>query len=246
MAGGIALRDIAGQITTISFDADGTLWDFETVMRSSLAKTLAELQRLHPPQAGSLTVGAMIATREEVAGELRGKELNLEAVRYAGFRRTLEQIGLPDDDLAGRLTAFYLQRRFDDITLFDDVRPAFAALQGRYALGVVSNGNTYPERVGLRDTFQFIVFAQDHGVAKPDPGLLRVATEQAGCSEQQLLHVGDSLEDDVLGAKEAGVWSVWLNRAGEQNNTGILPDFQVTSLLELAELGGRVGDTPSR
>ncbi len=233
---GLALRDIGDRITTISFDGDDTLWDFEKVMRSSLAKTLAELRRLHPGAAGSLTVESMIATRNEVAEEIRGKELDLEAVRYAGFRRTLEQIGLPDDDLAGQITALYLKHRFEDIELFDDVRPALTALRGRYTLGLISNGNTPPERTGLAGVFQFVVFAQDHGVEKPDRGIFEVAMKEAGCAARELLHVGDSLENDIAGAKGAGALSVWLNRGGSKNDTGIQPDFEVSSLLEVAEL----------
>lgn len=42
------------------------------------------------------------------------------------------------------------------------------ALGSRYRLGLVSNGNSYPERSGLDGRFAFTVFAHDHGVHKPD------------------------------------------------------------------------------
>jgi putative hydrolase of the HAD superfamily len=42
--------------------------------------------------------------------------------------------------------------------------------------------------------------------------------------------VGDSLGTDVLGANNAGMVSIWLNRRGVQNGTGILPCHEVRSL----------------
>jgi len=66
------------QIKAISFDGDMTLWDFQKVMRHSLAITLAELRRRVPRQAASdLTIDKMIEIRNAVAAELKGKVANL-------------------------------------------------------------------------------------------------------------------------------------------------------------------------
>jgi len=219
-----------GRVTAISFDANGTLWDFEQVMRHSLQRTLAELQRL-VPAAGALTIESMVSIRDGVAKEMRGKKL--EEVRLVAFKRTLQHIGVSNDALAAHLNSFYLKHRFEDVQLFDDVLPTLDALQGRFKLGLLSNGNSYPEKSGLGGRFQFVVFSQDHGVEKPDPRLFQIALEQAGCAERELLHVGDSLINDVSGAKGAGVRSVWLNRRGAKNNTMIQPDFEIASLTEL-------------
>lgn len=225
-------------IAAISFDADGTLWDFQAVMRHALGHALTELRRLRPGRADALTVDAMIAIRERVAQELRGKVTNLEAVRCAAFQRTLEHLGMAGDELAAHLNALYLRHRFEDMRLYDDVLPALDALQGRYRLGLLSNGNSYPERCGLAGRFQFVVFSQDHGVEKPDSRLFQVALQQAGCLGWELLHVGDSLVNDVEGAKRCGVRSVWLNRERRPNLTGIEPDFEITSLSELVPICG--------
>ena len=103
-------------------------------------------------------------------------------------------------------------------------------------MGLLSNGNTYPERCGLEGFFQFVVFAQDYGVQKPDPRLFEIAIEHAGCTKHQLLHVGDSFRNDIIGAKQAGVKSIWLNRQGENKRTGKQPDFEISSLRELTGL----------
>ncbi len=226
------------RIVAISFDGDGTLWDFEAVMRHSLHHALVELHRLAPHVSSSLSIETMIAIRNRVADELRGRVTNLEAIRLEAFRRTLEHVGNPNDALAAHLNEVYLKHRFEDIELFPDVLPTLDALRDRFALGLLSNGNSYPERCGLGGRFRFVVFSQDHGIEKPDPRLFGVAIERAGCARHQLLHVGDSLRNDVAGARGAGVRSVWLNREGKANGTGVAPDLEVSSLLELAEICG--------
>ena len=147
------------KITTVSFDADGTLWDFEGVMRHALGCALEELRRLVPSAPDSLSIETLIAIRDQVAEEQKDRGLTHEAIRLEAFKRTLQFIKSPDDDLAAHLNMLYLKHRFEDIQFFDDVLPALNALQGHYMMGVLSNGNTYPERCGLGDYFQFVVFA---------------------------------------------------------------------------------------
>ena len=100
-------------------------------------------------------------------------------------------------------------------------------------MGLLSNGNTYPERCGLAGYFQFVVLAQDYGIQKPDSRIFEIAIGHAGCTKRQLLHVGDSFHNDIIGAKQVGVRSVWLNRQGTDNETGQHPDFEISSLREL-------------
>ena len=161
------------EITTISFDADDTLWDFEGVMRHALGCALDELHRLVPSTPDSLAIETLIAIRNQVAEEQKDRRVTHEAIRLEAFRRTLQFIGMPNEDLAVHLNTLYLKHRFEDIQFFDDVHPTLNALRGRYVMGVLSNGNTYPDRCGLGNYFQFVVLAQDYGIRKPDPVALR-------------------------------------------------------------------------
>ena len=224
------------KITTISFDADDTLWDFEGVMRHALGCALDELRRLVPSTPDSLSIETLIAIRNQVAEEQKGRGLTHEAIRLEAFKRTLQFIEMPDDHLAAHLYALYLKHRFEDIQFFDDVLPVLNVLRGHYIMGVLSNGNTYPERCGLAGYFQFVVLAQDYGIQKPDPRLFEIAIKCADCTKRQFLHIGDSFQNDIIGAKRAGVRSVWLNRQREDNETGQQPDFEISSLRELTEI----------
>ena len=48
-----------------------------------------------------------------------------------------------------------------------------------------------------------------------------------------MLHVGDSLVNDVAGAQNVGISAVWLNREGVPNDTKIQPDYEIGTLTEM-------------
>jgi FMN hydrolase / 5-amino-6-(5-phospho-D-ribitylamino)uracil phosphatase len=224
-------------ITTISFDGDATLWDFEKVMRYSLEMVLLELrQYLATNLVNLLSVDGMIHTRNIVAQELKGKETNLEKIRLSAFQRTLESIDIYNSALAHHINEVYLKHRFNDIELYPDVIPSFDSLTRDFKIGLLSNGNSYPERCGLTGYFNFVIFSQDYGVEKPDRRIFEIAIEKADCSVNELIHVGDSLKNDVGGAKNAGIKSIWLNRKRIQNESSIKPDFEITTLYELISI----------
>jgi len=81
-------------ITAVFFDGDQTLWDFEKLMRRAMVATLGELKTLRPGQATEqLDVDSLVADREAVTDELRGRETNLERLRLAEFVKVAEASG---------------------------------------------------------------------------------------------------------------------------------------------------------
>ncbi|MBO0780298.1 MAG: HAD family hydrolase [Ktedonobacteraceae bacterium] len=228
-------------ISIIFFDADGTLWDFEKVLHYALGQTLAELRRRVPgPRTEELSTSDLDTMRAQVASKRRGQGLTHEQIRQEAFERTLAILGRPDPQLAAYLTEFYLHHRFTHIEMYPDVLPALGQLKTRYRLGLISNGNTYPERCGLPNTFDVVVFAHDHSVRKPSPRLYEIALGQAGVTPGQAVHVGDSLLNDIVGAQAAGIYATWLNRYQQRNTTEIRPDAEIASLIELPAMLARL------
>lgn len=97
-----------------------------------------------------------------------------------------------------------------------------AALEGLISAGIrlaiVSNwDNRLPrlvERFGLDRKMGAVVVSAIEGVSKPDEGIFRVALERMSAAPEEVVHVGDSLRDDVWGARRAGMRAVWLRRGG--------------------------------
>ena len=224
-------------IKTVCFDLDGTLYDFQKVMRHSLGITLAEIIRRISECADRLSIDKMIQIRNHTAAELKGRIFDLEAVRLISFQRTLNYCGVDDHEFAKQLNELYLKHRFEDVVLFDDVPPTLEGLKQNYTLGILSNGNSYPKTLGVEEYFQFVILAQDVGIEKPDPEIFRLAIEKAGCLPDEFLYVGDSQEDDILGAKKAGVKIAWYNRTRAQLHPNIpRPDYEISKLNTLLEI----------
>lgn len=224
------------EIKVITFDADGTLWDFRKVMRHSLKYVLAALEEIDPIATSKLDIDKMIEIRNRVAKNLRGIVINLEEIRLRAFIETLEVINKPNEELARYLNDVYLKHRFEDIELYEDVLPTLQKLKGKYTLGIISNGNSYPDRCGLEDIFDFVIFSQDYGVEKPDPTIFKIALEMTGCKNSQMIHIGDSLVNDAHGAMKCGIHSVWINRDNMENPSDIEIEYEIHSLTELFDI----------
>ncbi len=214
-------RPFAG-IEAVTFDVDDTLWDFQGVMREALSAVLEEMSRFQPEAAGKLSVDRMIAIRDETHERLWERVTDLNTIRAESIRQALIEAGAPDDQLGLHLTQVYFNHRNSAGMLFPDVRPALEQLSRSFRLGLLSNGNTSADALGIGDLISFAVFAEDHGgIEKPDKRLFDVAVEQARCPAGRIVHVGDSWENDVVGAANAGLQPVWLNRAGATAGDGI-------------------------
>ena len=70
--------------------------------------------------------------------------------------------------------------------------------------------------LGLDDAFDLVIDSGVVGFAKPDPRIFAELTGAMGLAPDEIIHVGDSLHADVLGARAAGLEAVWFGgRAGD-------------------------------
>ena len=102
---------------------------------------------------------------------------------------------------------------------FPDAAPALEELRARgIALVVVSNWDcSLPavlEEAGLLALVDGVVSSAEAGAAKPDPAPFRAGLELIGAEPSGALHVGDSPEKDVRGARAVGMEAVLIAREG--------------------------------
>ena len=109
------------------------------------------------------------------------------------------------------------QARGSRIAIFDDVLLALDALRTRaVALGVISNmDRTLPQllaQLGVDGYMSVVVSSGEVGLTKPQPEIFRVALERTGVAPEEALYVGDQYENDVLGARQAGLTPILIDR----------------------------------
>lgn len=114
--------------------------------------------------------------------------------------------------------------RPDSWHVFADVRPTLAALRNAgLRLGVTSNwDDRLPgllESLGLSRWFDAITVSHSVGAEKPAAAPFDATARALGVAAGDLLHVGDSYADDVVGARNAGVHAVWIQRGHQQRSS---------------------------
>lgn len=118
-------------------------------------------------------------------------------------------------------------READAWRIFDDVLPALDSLAARgIDLAIISN---WDERLlpllkdlRLAKYFEQIVVSCDIGFPKPSPVIFEHAAKKLGLPPQNILHVGDSANHDVAGAKKAGFQALLLDRDAEEPSEGTI------------------------
>lgn len=108
-----------------------------------------------------------------------------------------------------------LRNHFDADDLYPDVRPVFDALQD-LGVQVIIAGNQ-PEEAGLalrRMDFgvEHILISDEIGVSKPDPRFFAWVCEAARATPDQVMYVGDRVDNDVRPAAAAGLIPVQIRR----------------------------------
>lgn len=223
------------RIKAITLDLDDTLWPIGPTIRRA-EEVLATWLAQRAPGAAAVFADpqARLAVRAQIV--LARPEIghDLSAIRLESIRAALHQ-AQEDTTLAEHAFEVFFAERMR-VELFDDVLPALTALAARYPLLAVSNGNAHVTRVGLGDFFAYSLSASDFGVAKPDVRIFHAAADMAGVAPAEVLHVGDDATMDVLGALDAGMQAVWINRTQHTWSHDTQPHHTVKDLNELAAL----------
>jgi len=119
--------------------------------------------------------------------------------------------------------------------IFDDVPPVLEGLAAAgFRLAVISNWDErlrdLLRRLRLDSHFEAIVVSCEVGHRKPDHAIFDEAARQLALPAGQILHIGDSVEMDLMGARNAGFHALRIDRAASEPSADHLQ-----SMLELLE-----------
>lgn len=218
-------------IRALSFDLDDTLWPITPTILHAERRLQDWLQAHVPDIAPHWPSERLRAHRDAVA--LRHPDL---AHDYGAQRRLSllevfagqsERERLVDDAFA----TFYAAR--NEVVLYHDAADCLARVSSRFRLASLSNGNADLERIGLAHHFEHRISARDVGVMKPDAAIFAHLCAALALAPTQIAHIGDDPEMDVLGAKQAGLFAIWLNRDGREWPHAQRPDLEVSDLNQL-------------
>jgi len=213
-------------IRAVFFDLGGTL----LVMRRDriVSKILTEAGYPAEPRDVSSAYFRVEPSWLSIYGERRmtGEETE-EAYRQLDamiFRLLFPGQGPEEADRVSGLTRrlWPVVEKTVPLELYPDAIPTLARLKDeRYKLGLISNAPPDTDRtirtLGLLSYLSVIVVSGVVGVSKPNPEIFRIALGEAGVEAAEAVHVGDIYEADVLGARNAGLRGLLIDRDGLQS-----------------------------
>jgi FMN hydrolase / 5-amino-6-(5-phospho-D-ribitylamino)uracil phosphatase len=226
-------------IRAITLDLDDTLWPFAPI-GARIERVLDDWLRAHSPRtAERFPIAVMRELRDAVFANNPQLLHDMSALRRLtleiAFRESGEDLALIEPAYA----AFFAAR--NQVECYPDAIDALARLSACLPVAALSNGNADLGAIGLDHHFVFQLGAREHGAAKPDPGIFLAACARLGCAPHEVLHVGDHIDMDVLGAARAGLRTAWVQRDDLRErhphwpHADIRPDLIVPDLAALAD-----------
>lgn len=199
------------EIKAVILDFGGTLadggldWDpYHETIRSFLASHgyIIPMNKLKRALRGALA--------ELNRFRAKGKEMTFEEV-YATFLSNL-------DVRYDREMLEYLHENFKRhyrTQFFPCVKDVLEGLSSKYKVALISNTMSDQPRLlleeaGLDRYFDAIYCSRDLGVRKPNPEIFDIVLTELGVHPLNTVHVGDSVEADMYGARDSRITGVWI------------------------------------
>jgi 2-haloalkanoic acid dehalogenase type II len=223
------------RILAVTIDLDDTLWPVMPALEQADRDLDNYLRQHYPHVAQTWPIPAMRELRASVAAERIDLAHDFTAQRYITMQKAFDACGIAEAPLDA-LWEIYASAR-NNVELYPDALPALERLGALLPVVSLTNGNADLERIGLHMHFAHRISARDIGTAKPDARIFMAAAERLGVTPDQILHVGDDPELDVVGARDAGLRTAWINRAGHPwpGALGPKPDLDLRDLAALVE-----------
>jgi len=213
---------MAAMIKAVFFDFFNTLVYFDPPREKHYADTAAEFGVVISPEAVAAALPEADAwwRSENFRSTIKDREqaAKFDAYRGYGLRilRDAETAVSPEQALQVLAQAFSVGFKFKN---YDDSLPALQALKGKnIQMGVISNIgeqiDTYLDKAGFTDYFTYKVTSFEAGYDKPQPQIFQLALKRACATAAEALFVGDQYDLDVVGARNAGITPILIDRDG--------------------------------
>jgi HAD superfamily hydrolase (TIGR01549 family) len=232
--------ELAG-VKALIFDLDDTISDFKSAADIAFERAFSDFAEEHGAPLDVMHKTYMDLFEDFYTLHLQG-HITLAEFRAYRFSRTFELVGLPVDDGFLDMCADFQDIYNQELRTFPDACRVLRRLDGRFELGLVTNGPTEAQwekidKFDLPKIMEVILVSGQIGIAKPDPRIFEVALRGLKAQPREALMVGNSLEHDHQGAMNTGIPFIWMNHSQRPLPGGWpRPEAEVSSFRELEEL----------
>jgi putative hydrolase of the HAD superfamily len=142
-------------------------------------------------------------------------------------------------EISSELNHIYMRETNQKTELFYDTIPLMKVLQAKDIEAVIlTNGPSDGQRakfktLGLSRYIQRIYIGEEIGFSKPNREAFELVSQDLNAAASDVLMVGDSIENDIDGAEQAGIQAVLIDRANRYSD---YTRTRIVSLTEVIEL----------
>lgn len=237
---------IGSAVRAVLLDIDDTLVDTQAAFSAAISAVVARWMPGSDESVPAAALAHWVADRHgHFRAYTRGELTFVEQRRRRAVDLHLALGGPSLDGETFRVWEEHYERAFRGAwRAFEEVAGFLDRLEAAgLAIGAITNAGLAHQRdkldrVGLKERIPVLVTVDDLGVGKPDPRVFALACSRLGVAAREAVYVGDELDVDARGARDAGLTGVWIDRRGRREEAGTVDVPAVETLTELADRWG--------
>lgn len=223
-------------IENLLLDLDNTILDFDMAEHIAISKTMRRFG-IEPTEA---VIRRYSEINKSFWLRLERGEIDRRQTLLGRFEVLFDELGVAIEPSLAMST--YESMLCIGHYFIPGAEELLQTLHGKYRLYICSNGSKIVQdsRIassGIAKYFDGIFISEDMGYNKPDKRFFDACFERIpGFSADKSIMLGDSLSSDILGARNAGVRSIWFNPQHKALGADITPDYEIDALEKLPGL----------
>ena len=235
------LQSDSPMIHLITLDLDNTLWDIEKTMVRAEKELRMHLKSVSEKAFDIYCSETTSEIRTRLLKEQPGLRSNLTEFRKVLLSEIFFRAGNSIQNsriLANSAFNTFFEFR-NKVVFFEGAIDVLTTLSEKYKVYALTNGNADVKMIGIDKYLSGAVSSAEVGVSKPSPEIFEAVLNKAGENAKSCIHVGDDYEDDIVGANNAGIASIWLNhghQSGPSMNLATKVVSKVTEIPRAVEL----------
>ena len=225
------------QYRAVFFDLDHTLWDYEKNSMETLTELYYEFGLSKRPKIG---LQAFVDTFNKVNSKLWAHynkgHIDRDAIKDQRFKRIFHSFDIRHDIMALEMSEEYIARCPTKTHLFPHAEKMLSYLQPRYDLYILTNGfndiqDVKLKRARLKGFFKEVITSESSGYRKPSTQIFNHSLNVANVSAHEAIMIGDNLNADIIGARNARIDHIYFNPAKHDHNEAVTHEIDCLSQL---------------
>ena len=221
----------------ILFDADGTLYDFDKAAVEALKSSFKK----YSLEWTTNTFSIYEEVNKKIWNDFEKGLITTKEIKTERFKRFFDIIDVNNVDSI-KFSEDYLEFLSQNNYLLEGAEDIVKWSSEKFDLAIVTNGlasvqNPRFKSSELRKYFKHIIISEEIGFAKPKNEIFDYSFNLLNNPRREnVIIIGDNLTSDIKGGEDYGIDTCWFNPAKANNDSGIIPTFEIANLNELKKI----------